>query len=120
MKLIKSEHDYDQALERLNQIFFAPKDTPESDEAEVLTVLIETYEARYYHIEAPDPIAAIKIRMEEKNLRQKDLVGLIGSKGRVSEVLNRKKKLTVEMIRSLNIFLDLPTDVLVREYELVS
>jgi len=119
MKPIRTEQDYDQALERLNEIFFAPENTPESDELEVLSVLIEAYETRHYSIEAPDPIAAIKIRMEEKNLRQKDLVGLFGSKSRVSEVLNRKKKLTVDMIRNLNKLLDLPTDILVQEYTLV-
>lgn len=119
MKLIKSEHDYDLALERMNDLFFAPANTPEGDELEVLAVLIEAYEAQHHQVEAPDPIDAIKIRMEEKNILQKDLVGLMGTKSRVSEVLNRKKKLTLEMIRNLNRMLDLPTDVLVRDYELV-
>lgn len=119
IKPIKTERDYDAALERLNEIFDAPLNSPEGEELEVLAVLIEAYEAKHYLIEAPDPIEAIKIRMEEKNLLQKDLVGILGSKGRVSEVLNRKKKLTIVMIRRLNELLDLPTDVLVQEYELV-
>jgi len=120
MKAIKFESDYNKALERLNEIFFAPDGTPESDEAEVLAILIEAYEEQHHQIDAPDPITAIKIRMAEKNLRQKDLVGLLGSKSRVSEVLNRKKRLTVEMIRRLNTLLDLPADILVQEYELVN
>lgn len=119
MKPIKSEYDYDQALKRMKELFFAPANTPEGDELEVLAVLIEAYEEQHYPIDAPDPIVAIKIRMEEKNLRQKDLVGILGSKSRVSEVLNRKKRLTVDMIRSLNKLLDLPTDILVKEYELI-
>jgi HTH-type transcriptional regulator/antitoxin HigA len=104
----------------MNDLYFAPANTPESDELELLAFLIECYEDKYHPIDAPDPIAAIRIRMEEKNLRQKDLVGLIGSKGRVSEVLNRKKRLTVEMIRSLHVSLDLPTDLLVKAYDLVA
>lgn len=119
MKAIKSEQDYDQALDRMNELFFAPVNTPEGDELEVLAILIEAYEEKHYPIGPPDPIEAIKIRMEDKNLRQKDLVGLLGSKSRVSEVLNRKRKLTLSMIRRLHTFLDLPTDVLVREYELI-
>lgn len=118
IKPIKSEQDYDQALERLNEIFFAPENTPKSDELEVLAVLIEAYEAKYHPIKAPDPIEAIRIRMEEMNFQQKDLVGIIGGKSRVSEVLNRKKRLTVEMIRSLTKLLNLPAELLVSEYEL--
>ena len=91
IKPIKSEKDYYQVLERLEQIFDAPIDSPEGDEAEILSLLIENYENRHYPIEAPDPIEAIKIRMKEMNYRQKDLVGIIGGKSRVSEILNRKK-----------------------------
>lgn len=112
MKPIKPEQDYDQGLERLNEIFFAPNNTPESDELEVLAVLIEAYEAKHH------PIEAIRIRMEEMNFQQKDLVGIIGGKSRVSEVLNRKKRLTVEMIRSSTKLLNLPAELLVSEYEL--
>lgn len=82
-------------------IFDAPVDTKEGDESEILALLIENYENEHYPIESPDPIEAIKIRMEELNIRQKDLVGIIGGKSRVSEILNRKKKLTVDMIREL-------------------
>ena len=91
LKPIKSENDYRNALERLEVIFDAPTDTKEGDEAEILSLLIENYENEHYPIDAPDPIEAIKIRMEELNLKQKDLVGVIGGKSRVSEILNRKK-----------------------------
>lgn len=118
LKPIKTESEYDEALHRLDAIFDASPDTAEGNEAEILSLLIEDYEARYYPIEAPDPIEAIKIRMEEKNLNQKDLVGVIGGKSRVSEVLNRKRKLTVGMIRELERVLDISASVLVGEYQL--
>lgn len=119
IKPIKTEKDYEKALQRLEQIFDASPDTKEGDEAEVLSLLIEYYEDRYYPIEAPDPIEAIKIRMEELNLKQKDLIGIIGGKSRVSEVLNKKKKLTVEMIRKLEQALHLPASSLLGNYQLI-
>jgi len=119
LKPIKSEKDYRNALERLEVIFDAPIDTKEGDEAEILSLLIENYENEHYPIEAPDPIEAIKIRMEELNLKQKDLVGVIGGKSRVSEILNRKKRLTVEMIRELERILQISASVLVSNYQLV-
>jgi|SRR5690606_33752740 len=118
IKPLKSEKDYENALERLDVIFDAPIDTPEGDEAEILSLLIENYENLHYPIEAPDPIEAIKIRMEELNLKQKDLVGLIGGKSRVSEVLNKRKKLTVDMIRELEKALHISASVLVGNYPL--
>ncbi|MEX0812228.1 MAG: helix-turn-helix domain-containing protein [Chitinophagales bacterium] len=116
---IKSEKDYDQALNRLEVIFDASPNSKEGDEAEILTLLIENYENQFHPIEAPDPIEAIKIRMEELNLKQKDLVGIIGSKSRVSEILNKKKRLTIDMIRSLENFLHISASVLVNKYELM-
>lgn len=118
IKPVKSEQDYERALARLEVIFDAPANTPEGDEAEILTLLIENYENQHYPIEAPDPIEAIKIRLEEMNLRQADLVGVIGGKSRVSEVLNRKRKLSVEMIRKLSVKLKLPAALLVQDYAL--
>jgi HTH-type transcriptional regulator/antitoxin HigA len=118
IKPIKSESDFRNALKRMEVIFDAPSDTKDGDEAEVLSLLIETYENKYFPIEAPDPIEAIKIRMEELNLRQKDLVGIIGGKSRVSEILNRKKKLTVEMIREFEKILQISASVLVHGYKL--
>ncbi len=118
LKPIKSEKDYRNGLERLGVIFDAPIDTKEGDEAEILSLLIENYENEHYPIESPDPIEAIKIRMEELNMRQKDLVGIIGGKSRVSEILNRKKKLTVDMIRELERILQISASVLVNNYPL--
>lgn len=118
LKLLKSEKDYDKALARLEEIFDAAPGTPEGDEAEVLALLIEKYEDKHHPIEAPDPVEAIKIRMEEMGLRQKDLIGVIGGKSRVSEILNRKKKLTVEMIRTLEKKLKLSASLLVQDYNL--
>lgn len=119
LKPIKNEVDYRNALERLEVIFDAPVDTKEGDEAEILSLLIENYENEHYPIDSPDPIEAIKIRMEEMDLRQKDLVGVIGGKSRVSEILNRKKKLTVDMIRELERILHISASVLVNNYKLV-
>ena len=118
LKPIKSEEDYRNALKRLDVIFDAQTDTKEGDEAEILSLLIENYENEQYPIEAPDPIEAIKIRMEELNMRQKDLVGVIGGKSRVSEILNRKKKLTVDMIRELERILQISASVLINKYQL--
>lgn len=120
VKPIKSDKDYRNALERLEVIFDAPMDTKEGDEAEILSLVIENYENEHYPIEAPDPIEAIKIRMEELNMRQKDLVGIIGGKSRVSEVLNRKKRLTVDMIRELEQILQISASVLVNNYKLAN
>lgn len=118
LKPIKTEKDYQNALERLEVIFDAPIDTKEGDEAEIISLMIENYENEQYPIEAPDPIEAIKIRMEELNLRQKDLVGIIGGKSRVSEILNKKKRLTVDMIRELERLLQISASVLVNNYQL--
>ena len=116
---IKTEMDYERALARLEVIFDASPNSKEGDEAEILTVLINNYEDQYYPIEAPDPIEAIKIRMEELNIRQKDLVGIIGGKSRVSEILNKKKRLTVDMIRELEGILHISASILVNNYNLI-
>jgi HTH-type transcriptional regulator/antitoxin HigA len=118
IKPIKSEKDYNKALERLEVIFDSAANTKEGDEADILSMLIDNYENQYYPIEAPDPIEAIKIRMEEMNLKQKDLVGVIGGKSRVSEILNKKKRLTVDMIRELERILHISASVLVNNYQL--
>ena len=118
IKLIKSDEDYRNALKRLEVIFDAPIDSMEGDEAEILSLLIENYENKYHPIESPDPVEAIKIRMEEMNLKQKDLVGILGGKSAVSEVLNRKKKLTLEMIRELERMLHISASILIKNYPL--
>lgn len=116
IKLIKTEGDYQLALQRLDEIFDAEPDTPKSYELEVLSFLIDTYEKEHFHIEAPDPIEAIKFRMEQLEIKQKDLAEVLGFKSRVSEVLNRKRKLTLEMIRNFHQRLNIPTNVLIQEY----
>ena len=119
ISLIKNEEDYQIALKRLEVIFDAAIGTSESDEADVIGLLIDDYEKKHYPIEAPDPIEAIKIRMEEMQLKQIDLAIEIGGKNRVSEVLNRKRKLTVDMIRKLTTRLNLSAEVLINDYQLI-
>jgi HTH-type transcriptional regulator / antitoxin HigA len=109
---IKNETDYRNALKRLEVIFDAPIGTPEGDEADLLGLMIDDYEKKHYPILPPDPIEAIKIRMEEMHLKQTDLINEIGGKSRVSEILNRKRRLTVGMIRKLNRRLNLFTGTL--------
>jgi HTH-type transcriptional regulator/antitoxin HigA len=118
IKLIKTEADYQTALRRLEEIFDATIGTAENDEADLLGLMIDEYEKKHYRIEAPDPIEAIKIRMEEMQLKQVDLADVLGGKNRVSEVLNRKRKLTVEMIRNLTKRLNLSPELLIRDYKL--
>jgi HTH-type transcriptional regulator/antitoxin HigA len=118
IKPIKTKEDYQMSLKRLEVIFDAPIGTIESDEADILGLMIDEYEKRHYPIESPDPIEAIKIRMEEMKLKQIDLIDAIGGKSRVSEILNRKRKLTVEMIRKLTPRLNLSPGLLINDYQL--
>ncbi|MCA6436698.1 MAG: type II toxin-antitoxin system HigA family antitoxin [Bacteroidota bacterium] len=115
-KVIKNEKEYHKALNRLEKIFDAKKGTKEGDELELLSLLIDKYEQEKYPIDLPDPIDAIKFRMEQLGYKQKDLALAIGLKSRVSEILNRKRKLTLVMIRKLSDVLSIPTDVLVKDY----
>jgi HTH-type transcriptional regulator / antitoxin HigA len=112
---IHNEVDYEATLADVDSLMEAIPGTPEGDRLDVLVTLIEAYEARHWSIEKPDPIEAIRIRMEHKNLRQRDLEPMIGSRRRVSEVLSRKRALTLPMIRRLAKGLDLPADVLIQE-----
>jgi HTH-type transcriptional regulator/antitoxin HigA len=116
IKPIKTEKDYQKALKRLELIFDARPGTTEGDELEILGFLIERYEDEHYPIEAPDPIEAIKFRMEQMGYKQKDLAKIIGYKGRVSEILNRKRKLTLEMVRNLHTKLHIPLEALIQAY----
>jgi len=115
---LKTNKDYENALKRMELLFDAPAGTPESDEADILALVIDHYERKHFPIEAPDPIEAIKIRMEEMQLKQSDLINEIGGKSRVSEILNRKRKLTVDMIRNLTSRLNLSANILVKDYQL--
>jgi len=117
IKPIKSEEDYIATLNQIESLMDAKPNTPQMDELEVLTTLVEAYEAQHYVINAPDPIEAIKFRMEQEGLKQKDLVNIIGSKSRVSEILNKKRKLTIEMIRNLHKQLHIPVESLFLDYK---
>jgi HTH-type transcriptional regulator/antitoxin HigA len=116
LKPIKTEQDYYQSLERLEKIFDAVPGTNEGDELEILGILIENYENEYYSIGLPDPIEAIKFRMEQLDYSQNDLAEVIGLKSRASEILNRKRKLSLEMIRKLTEKLHIPSEVLIQAY----
>lgn len=116
IKPIKNEKDYEKALGRLEVIFDSKKGTKDGDELEILSILIDKYENEHFPIGFPDPIEAIKFRMEQMGLKQKDLAEAVGFTSRVSEILNRKRKLTLEMIRNLHLKLHIPTEVLVQEY----
>ncbi len=116
MKPIKTEKDYTQALKRLEIIFDAKSNSPEGDELEVLGVLINQYEQEHFPMGMPDPIEAIKFRMEQMGYNQTDLANIIGLKSRANEILNRKRKLYLEMIRQLHERLHIPTDVLIQSY----
>ena len=113
--IIRTEDDYDQTLKRIDTLMDLDPDigTLEGDELEILVLLIEKYEERHWAIAIPDPIEAIKYRMEEMNLKQKDLISIIGSKSKVSEVLNRKIGLSLSMISNLSSRLHIPLEVLI-------
>lgn len=113
---IRDEKDYQKALDRLENIFDAKRGTEEGDELEILSILIDRYENENFPIGMPDPIEAIKFRMEQMGMKQKDLAEVVGFKSRVSEILNKKRKLTLDMIRKLNTTLHIPTEVLIQDY----
>lgn len=114
-KVIKTEEAYESALARIEEIFDAKPGMPEFDEMELLVVLVEKYEDEKYHIEAPDPISAIKFRMEQQGLKNKDLIPFIGSKSKVSEILSGKRELSINMIRKLHEGLGIPAEVLIQD-----
>ena len=113
---IRNENDYQKALDRLEEIFDAKKGTEQGDELEILSILIDRFENEIFPIGMPDPIEAIKFRMEQMGMKQKYLAEVVGFKSRVSEILNRKRKLTLDMIRKLNSTLHIPTEVLIQDY----
>jgi HTH-type transcriptional regulator/antitoxin HigA len=116
IKVIRTEEDYQHALKRLEVIFDAPIDSPEGDEAEILSILIEKYEDEHYPIGPPDPIEAIKYRMEQMDMKKSDLAEIIGYKSRVTEIFSRKRKLTLQMIRKLHDKLNIPYETLIADY----
>lgn len=116
IKPIKTEKDYEEALQRLETIFDAKPNSPEGDELEVLSILIDQYEQLNYPIDLPDPIEAIKFRMEQMGYTQNDFARIIGHKSRASEILNRKRKLSLNMIRNIHDKMNIPTEVLIQAY----
>lgn len=116
IKPIKTKKDYAAALERLELLFDAKKGSAEGDELEILGILIDQYENEHFPIELPDPVEAIKFRMEQSGYKQSDLANIIGLKSRASEILNRKRKLSLDMIRILHDKWNIPTDVLIQTY----
>ena len=113
---IRAEADYEAALAEIERLFDTAPNTPESDHLDSLTTLVEAYEMRHYPIPEPDPIEAIKYYMESRGLSRSDLEPYIGSRARVTEVLNRKRPLSLNMIRRLYAGLGIPAEVLVRPY----
>ena len=109
---IKTEQDYNTAISRIEELWGAKKDTPEGDELDLLVTLVESYEMRHYPIAPPDPIDAIKFRMEQMGMTNSDMIQYFGSQSHVSEILNRKRKLTLGMIKSLYKGLKIPAEIL--------
>ena len=117
---IRTEADHDEALREIDRLMGATSGSPASDKLEILVTLVEQYESEHWTIETPDPISAIHHVMEARGLQQKDLAALIGSQSHASEVLRRRRPLSLAMIRALAREWSLPADVLVREYELAT
>lgn len=115
---IRTKADYRAALRDVERAWDAVPGTPLGDRVEILVTLIEAYEAKHFAIPAPDPIAAIEFMMEQKRLSRRTLEPAIGSRGRVSEVLTRKRPLTLPMVRALSALLDIPSEILIRPYAL--
>lgn len=109
---IKSEQDYSESIKRIEELWGAKKDSPEGDEFDLLCTLVESYEMKHYPIAPPDPIDAIKFRMEQMGMTKTDMAKYLGSQSRVSEVLGRKRQLTLKMIKSLYKGLKIPAEVL--------
>jgi len=114
-KVIKTEAEYEAALARVAELMDAPPGSPDEQELELFALLVEQYEQAHYPIAPPDPVEAILFRMEQEGLTRKDLTAYIGSPSKVSEVLNRKRPLSLSMIRALHKGLGIPADVLVQE-----
>jgi len=116
IRLIKTENDYKTALEEVERLFNARPNSPEGDRLEVLTTLIEAYEEKYYSIPLPDPIEAILHYLETRGLSRRDLEPFIGNRARISEILNRKRPLTIGMIRKLHSGLGISAEILIQPY----
>jgi len=116
IKPIHSEKDYKEVLIRIEEIFDAKPGTSDADELEILSLIVDNYESENFPIDLPDPIEVLRFRMEQLGLKQKDLVKTIGFKGRVSDILSKKRKLSLPMIRRISSNLNIPAGLLVKEY----
>jgi HTH-type transcriptional regulator/antitoxin HigA len=116
LKIIKTKKDYHAALERFEEVFSAKQGTKDSNEADILALLIENYENKHFVIEAPSPLEAIKYRMEQQGLSNQDLANILGYKSRVSDIFHHTRKLNLKMIRQLYDKLHIPLETLVKEY----
>lgn len=114
---IRTKADYKAALKEVERLWDANPGTADGDRVDVLVTLIEAYEAKHFPVPAPDPIAAIEFMMEQKGLTRRDLEAAIGSRGRVSEVMTRKRPLTLPMVRALSRLLQIPAEILVQPYD---
>ncbi|MDE1153157.1 MAG: hypothetical protein PW788_11530 [Micavibrio sp.] len=118
IKPIRNSKDYQAALKRIESLMSAKKNTAKGDELDILATLVEAYEQKNFVIDSPNPIAAIEHGMEALGLKRKDLEPILGSKSRVSEVLGRRRRLTLEMVRNLNEKMGIPAKSLIKDYEL--
>ncbi|MCF2948060.1 DNA-binding protein [Paraglaciecola aquimarina] len=119
IKPIKNQQDYELAMVTIEKLWDARPGSAEADELDVLATLVESYEKKQFEIAAPDPVAAIKFRMEQQGLSDADLVSALGQRSRVSEILNKKRKLSISMIRNLHQQLQIPLESLISDYPLV-
>jgi len=120
LRTLKTEADYREALAEIESVFNAEANTPEADRLDVLAMLVEAYEEEHYPIPAPDPVAALEYYMDSRGLTRRDLEPYLGSRARVAEILNRKRGLSIEMIRRLHQGLGISADILIQPYSLAN
>lgn len=116
VEVIKNKKQYNKALQRFEELFFAKPNTKEGKEAQLLALVIKDYEEKHFKIDAPDPVEAIKYRMEQMSMSKKELGEILGYTSRVSEILSKKRKLTLDMIRNLHEKLNIPLESLIQTY----
>jgi HTH-type transcriptional regulator / antitoxin HigA len=114
VKPIRTSKDHERAMREVETLWGAKSGTPKGDRLDVLTTLIDAWEAIHYPMDPPDPIEAIKFRMEQQGLTRKDMEGIIGTRARIAEVLSGKRELSIAMIRRLNAELNIPAEILIR------
>ncbi len=116
LKILKTKKDYQNALNRFEEIFQSKPGSTESDEADVLSLLLKDYEEKHFVIEAPNPLDAIRYRMEQQGLTNSDLAVILGFKSRVTDLFNKHRKLNITMVRKLHDQLNIPLETLIKEY----